>query len=376
MKTLIIKLTLCLLIFDAILISAQNSIILNSEKIRTRNFLVTTGNPLNRMKYQKFENLYTSPFFGQDNATKIYGSNISEIAFSRLGYLCSQAKRGRYLIDYYSPSEFLPLFRTTQSNDSWDQLIFDYFTTHPDGISVDFMKLWNSPAYSSNQAKRNLLSMESSKESREQLYRKLIEEESISEYKQKTKKETDLDISIKLDIETDLNQYLKNKSVDNETANKIKADVGVKIESKLTDNNLIEIKYYRLKLNGTFLSLIKDYGKMICKKNTDKIPLVAFEKKFYEEYMIPKKVFLITNMQYISYKINRERTKNTISSIIADINGELSKNQIPALDASFGLKVQLKVTKQLDQDFKADGGYLLQIAENAKVGQIDKNCSN
>ncbi|RKE81584.1 hypothetical protein [Chryseobacterium sp. AG363] len=375
MKTFTCTFAMFFLIAMPVFLAAQNSITLNGEKILAKDFVDKTGSPWNKLGYGNDENLYRSPFFGQKNAIKFEATSVTEIGYKRLGYLCPQARRGVNVVDYNAPSEFLPLFNNGSNEDSWDDLIFGYFSNHLVDVKPEFVTLWNSPQYVTNKAKKALLLRAENKDIREHLYSLFIQVESVSDYTQKTKKETELNAQIKADIKADLDQYFKNNSINNETANKIKSETRVTIDNKLTNNNVAEIKYYRLKLNGDFLSLIQKYAKFICEKKAANQALVGFENDFYKRYMIPDKVFLITNLQYVSYKIDKTRKNNAVTSIVEDINATLAKNQIPGLDVSFGAKITYKIDKQVDKDFKSSGGYILQIAENDQVGAITGDCS-
>lgn len=354
---------------------SQNYIKINGEKIQTKSFYVNkTGSYLTTMAYGKEDNLSSSPFFGQKNAQKIKGESENEIGYAILGFLCPEARKGSYIIDYKANREFIPLLNTSKSEDSWDALIFDYFTYHHDDVDTKFMELWNSDEYASNQAKRMLLSKKENREIRNLLFGKFIEEVSVADYKQQVKKEKDINLKLEAIVEADLNEYLKTISLTKEKANAVKSETKINIQKKLNAGNLIEIKYYNLRLNGTFLDIVKKYARLICDKRLKNESLVGFEKEFYNEYMNRDNVFLISNMQYISYKIDKTKITNIISSITQDINASLEKNLLPGLTPSFSTNLSVKVKKEMNEDFKSEGGYVLQIAESDQLGRIDANC--
>ncbi|WP_449386752.1 hypothetical protein [Chryseobacterium lineare] len=373
MKNLFYALTLLLLLSIPIDLSAQNSIKINGERILTKDFLADDGNYFNRMAYNR-DNLYISPFFGQENPIKLKESSLTEVAYSVLGYLCPEADRGLNVIDYKSPSEFLPLYSTKRSDENWDKLIFNYFTDHSDDIPEEFMQKWNSSQFSSTQMKRELLMKPENKAIKDLFFSKFLDEENTAEYSQKTKKEIKMNLKIEADIRADLDKYLKSISADNQKANTIKAEAQISIDKKLKNNNNIEIKYYRVKLNGTFYNLVNKFAENICEKKNKSLELSNFEKDFYKRYMDVYRVFLITHMQYISYKFDKTKVTNVVNSIVMDIDASMKNLQMQGLEVDFGVNLNYKVEKETNSVYKSNGGYILQIAENAQVGSIDGKC--
>lgn len=90
--------------------------------------------------------------------------------------------------------------------------------------------------------------------------------------------------------------------------------------------------------------------------------------------MNKEKVFLISNLQYISYKIDKTKITNLITEISQDIDASLAKNQIKGLEPSFSANVTIKINKEISEDFKSEGGYIMQIAESGQFGQINSEC--